>query len=178
MVKRAKQNLGLWPERLAADTTYGSAEMLQWLVHEQGIEPHIPVFGKSRREHGTFSRHDFTYDPKADAYTCPAGKLLKHSRRAFKVPRTGAPKDDTIRDRASTHDCSGCALKPKCCPGQPHRKVPRSIFEGARDMAREIANTGAYATSRRQRKKVELSVFAHRPDRKVDFINTIHLLRT
>jgi hypothetical protein len=93
-------------------------------------------------------------------YTCPAGKLLKHSRRDFKVPRTGAPKDDTIRCRASTHDCTGCALKPKCCPGQPSRKVPRSIFEGARDMARDIARTDAYVTSRRQRKKVEM-LFAH-----------------
>ncbi len=160
MIERANERLGLWPERLAADTAYGSAEMLQWLVHDQGIEPHIPVFDKSRREDGTFSRDDFVYDHQADAYTCAAGKLLKHSRRAFKVPRTGPPKDDTIRYRASSHDCGPCSLKPTCCPGQPHRKVTRSIYEGARDMARDIATTDAYVTSRRQRKKVEM-LFAH-----------------
>jgi hypothetical protein len=44
-------------------SAYGSAEMLNWLVHEQGIEPHIPVFDKSQRTDGTFSRDDFTYDP-------------------------------------------------------------------------------------------------------------------
>lgn len=42
----------------------------------------------------------------------------------------------------------------------PAREIPRSIHEGARDMARDIARTEAYATSRRQRKKVEM-LFAH-----------------
>jgi hypothetical protein len=36
----------------------------------------------------------------------------------------------------------------------------RSIHEGARDMARDIAGTEAYATSRRERKKIEM-LFAH-----------------
>jgi hypothetical protein len=36
----------------------------------------------------------------------------------------------------------------------------RSIHEGARDLVRDIANTDAYVTSRRQRKKVEM-LFAH-----------------
>jgi hypothetical protein len=65
-----------------------------------------------------------------------------------------------VRYRASTHDCGPCPLKPQCCPGQPFRKVTRSIHEAARDLAREIARTDAYVTSRRQRKKVEM-LFAH-----------------
>ena len=43
------------------DSAYGSAEMLGWLVHEHGIEPHIPVFDKSERTDGTFEREGFTY---------------------------------------------------------------------------------------------------------------------
>ena len=160
MVERTHERLGLYPARLAADTAYGSAEMLDWLVHEQGIEPHIPVFDKSRRDDGTLSRADFAYDHQADAYTCPGGKLLKSTRRAFKVPRAVSVKDDMIRYRASTHDCAVCVLKPVCCPGQPNRKILRSIHEGARDMARDIAKTDAYVTSRRERKKVEM-LFAH-----------------
>ena len=50
--------------------------------------------------------------------------------------------------------------KPRCYPNTPARKVTRSIHEGARDMARDIAKTDAYLTSRRQRKKVEM-LFAH-----------------
>ncbi|AIB12645.1 hypothetical protein ABAZ39_11710 [Azospirillum argentinense] len=61
-----------------------------------------------------------------------------------------------IRYRASTLDCAPCPLKPRCCPNTSARKVPRSIHEGARDLARAIAATDAYATSRRERKKVEM----------------------
>ncbi len=42
----------------------------------------------------------------------------------------------------------------------PVRKVTRSIHEGPRDLARDIATTDAYLVSRRQRKKVEM-LFAH-----------------
>jgi len=40
------------------------------------------------------------------------------------------------------------------------RKLLRSVHEEARDLARRIAKTEAYAQSRRQRKKVEM-LFAH-----------------
>ncbi len=62
--------------------------------------------------------------------------------------------------RASKHDCGLCSLKPRCCPNAPARKLLRSIHEGARDLARDIAKTEAYQTSRCQRKKVEM-LFAH-----------------
>jgi hypothetical protein len=51
-------------------------------------------------------------------------------------------------------------LKPKCCPNTPMRKVPRSVYEAARDKTRAIAQTEAYLVSRRERKKVEM-LFAH-----------------
>src|SRR5712672_2154543 len=160
MIERSLEHFDLDPERLIGDTAYGSAEMLNWLVHERGIEPHIPVFDKSQRTDGTFSREDFTYDHASDAYRCPAGKTLQHYRRQFTTPRTGVMKDNSMRYRASKRDCQACALKPRCCPNAPARKISRSIFEGARDLAREIAKTDEYQTSRRQRKKVEM-LFAH-----------------
>ena len=160
MIERTHDDLGLWPERLIADTGYGSAEMLNWLVHERGIEPHIPVFDKSKRKDGTFSREDFTYDHKADAYICPAGKKLRQRQKTYRMPRPLVDEDGMMRYRASKLDCDACALKPRCCPNAPARKVPRSIYEGARDMARDIAKTDAYQISRYQRKKVEM-LFAH-----------------
>ena len=69
-------------------------------------------------------------------------------------------KDGMMRYRASRHDCSVCALKPQCCPKEPARKIPRSIHEDARDVARDIAQTEDYRTSCKQRKKVEM-LFAH-----------------
>lgn len=65
--------------------------------------------------------------------------------------------DNQLLYRASKYDCDACRLKPRCCPKEPARKVPRSIHEGARDMARDIAKTDAYRTSRRERKML----FAH-----------------
>jgi len=55
---------------------------------------------------------------------------------------------------------SVCVLKPRCCPNGPQRKIPRSIHEGARDIARAIAKTDAYVLSLRMREKVEM-LFAH-----------------
>jgi hypothetical protein len=130
------------------------------LVHERGIEPHIPVFDKSERSDGTFSRSDFTYDHEADAYTCPAGKRLKQRQKVYRTLRPLVDDDGMMRYRASKLDCEICSLKPQCCPNTPARKIPRSIHEGARDMARDIAATEDYVTSRRQRKKVEM-LFAH-----------------
>lgn len=160
MIERTAETFEIKPARLAADTGYGSAETLAWLVNDQGIEPHIPVFDKSSRDDGTFSRVDFTYDPDADVYICPGGKTLQRYRRRFKTPREAPPKDDTLRYRASKADCDACPLKPTCCPNMPARKVTRSIHEAARDKARAIAKTDAYVISRRQRKKVEM-LFAH-----------------
>ncbi|QDM22697.1 IS1182 family transposase [Tardiphaga sp. vice154] len=153
MIDRTEERLGLRPERLAADSAYGSAEMLGWLVDERAIEPHIPVFDKSARKDGTFPRDDFAYDAETDIYRCPAGKVLAS---------TGTLVNDgaTLHYRASKYDCDICKLKPRCCPKMPSRKVPRSVYESARDVARGIARTEAYVTSRRERKKIEM-LFAH-----------------
>ena len=159
MIDRTAEQLDVEPSRLAADTGYGSAEMLAWLVDERGIEPHIPVFDKSERTDGTFSRADFGYDPERDVYVCPAGKLLQKYRRAFATPRHGVTKADTMIYRASKRDCDACALKPKCCP-TPGAQGPALHPEAARDKARAIAKTEAYVVSRRERKKVEM-LFAH-----------------
>ena len=133
--------------------------MLDWLVNKR-IEPHIPVIDKSTRDDGTLARSDFTYDPAADTYSCPAGKTLQRNRRAFSKPRPNAPPDDTYRYRAAKADCDACPLKSRCSPNTPARKVTRSIYEGARDLARDLAKTDAYVISRRERKKVEM-LFAH-----------------
>ena len=160
MIDRTQERFGLWPERLAGDTGYGSAENLAWLVHERGIEPHIRVFDKSQRTDGTFSRDDFAYDQQRDCYLCPAGKELRQRRKIYRVPPPLVDQNGMMRYRASKLDCERCSLKPQCCPNEPARKIPRSIHEGARDMARHIAKTDAYVTSRRERKKVEM-LFAH-----------------
>jgi Transposase domain (DUF772)/Transposase DDE domain len=152
MIDRTEQRFDLKPTSLAADTAYGSAETLNWLVHDKKIEPHIPVIDKSRREDGTFSRADFVFDKERNVYVCPNNKLL-HT--------TGTVHDGyALRYRASKSDCDICPFKMRCCPNTPMRYVPRDLHEDARDVARALAKTEAFEHSRRNRKRVEM-LFAH-----------------
>jgi transposase len=160
MIERTQERFGLWPERLVADTAYGSAPNLAWLVEDRGIAPHIPVFDKSARSDETFERSAFTFDHEDDSYVCPDGNRLRPSNRNFSTPRPLANADGFIRYRAREKDCAACGFKQRCTPKMPARKIMRSVHEGARDMARDIATTDAYLVSRRQRKKVEM-LFAH-----------------
>jgi transposase len=151
MIERTEETLGLKPTRLAADTAYGTGKFLGWLVGT-GITAHIPVWDKSKREDGTFSRSDFSFDRERNIYICPAGKLLT---------TTGSVSTDhALRYYASKLDCKVCPLKPRCCPNTSSRKVTRDVHEDARDGARALVGTPEFAKSRNERKKVEMR-FAH-----------------
>ena len=160
MLERTEERFGLKPDYLVADTAYGSAENLAWLVKQKQITPHIPVFDKSARTDGTFSRSDFTFEPEADRYICPAGKELVQFRRTYATPRTGVGADGTRRYRASKKDCDVCELKARCCPNAVARKIPRDLDEDSRDVARALAGTPEFEAACRRRKKVEM-LFAH-----------------
>jgi IS5 family transposase len=77
MIDRTELCFDLKPKRLAADTAYGTGKFLGWLVKEKRITPHIPVWDKSTRVDGTFSRSDFRWDKKRGVYVCPNGKDMR-----------------------------------------------------------------------------------------------------
>jgi hypothetical protein len=160
MIDRVEQRFGITPQRLIGDTAYGTAPMLGWLVDEKHIAPHVPVWDKTERKDGTFSRSDFQWDEQRNEYRCPAGKALHARQRNFKKLPSVIIKGDLINYRASKFDCTPCPLKQRCCPNTPVRKIAHSIHEPARDVARRIAGTDAYRQSRKDRKKVEM-LFAH-----------------
>jgi transposase len=153
MIDRTEERFGLRPERLVGDTAYGAGANLDWLVNDAKIAPHIPVIDKSKREDGTFSREDFRFDKERNVYICPAGKVLTTTG---KLTTDG----ETLYYRPRVRDCRGCPLKPQCCPKAPVRRIPRSIYEPARDVARALAKTEAFEQSRRDRKRIEM-LFAH-----------------
>ena len=160
MIERVKDRFNLDTKKLIGDTAYGTAAFLGWMVNEKGIEPHVPVWDKGKRADGTFSRSAFIFDEDNDRYTCPNGKQLKRFRRSYKVPRTGVTKSNEIKYRASQMDCGACPLKEQCCPNMAFRRVTRSVYESARDVARAVRQTPDYRRTRRQRKQVEM-LFAH-----------------
>jgi transposase len=152
MIERTEERFGIRPDRLAADTAYGSAPTLAWLVEEKEIEPHIPVWDKSAGKEGLFPRSAFTFDADRNEYICPTGHALHTTGRIT--------TDHTILYRSRNHHCASCQLKSQCCPNTPGRKIARSVHEEARDYARSLRDTPGYLQSRKDRKKVEMA-FAH-----------------
>ena len=96
----------------------------------------------------------------SNEYRYPTGHTLRSQWRPFKNARNHITKADTIIYRASQFDCAACPLKQRCCPNTPMRKIARSVYEPARNVARDIATTTEYQRSRCERKKVEV-LFAH-----------------
>jgi len=150
MMDRVRRRFDLRPQRLAGDTAYGAVRLLKWLV-DRKITPHVPVWDKSARPDGTFSRADFVFDQERNVYTCPGGAELTSTGNV--------DQGHIVYYRASKNDCSICSLKPKCTTAVV-RKVTRDLDEDVRDRVRALANTEAFLKSRRERKKIEMR-FAH-----------------
>ena len=150
MIDRAKRRFDLRPQRLAGDSVYGAVRLLKWLV-DRKITPHVPVWDKSARHDGTFSRADFVFDRQRNIYICPGGAELTSTGNI--------DQGHIVYYRANKSDCSACSLKPKCTTA-PMRKVTRDLNEEVRDHVRALANTEAFQQSSRERKKVEMR-FAH-----------------
>jgi transposase len=160
MIERVKDRFELETKKLIGDSAYGTAEFLDWMVNEAKIEPHVPVWDRGDEQDDRFGRSDFVFDEENDRYTCPNGKELRRFWRKYKKPRTGVTKSKEIKYRSRKSDCASCPMKEQCCPNTEIRKISRSIYEPARDVARAIGKTPAYRRTRRQRKQVEM-LFAH-----------------
>jgi transposase len=134
------------PESLAADTTYGNGEFLQWLV-ERNITPYMRTRDSIHRKRSPFFGPErFTYEADKDRYICPAGQPLNY---------VGL----NVRNRAHAYigsgkRCGACPLKPQCTSGR-YRYLAIHMHEPVRQRARELANTEAFVQAQRQRKKVE-----------------------
>jgi transposase len=150
MIDRTETAFGLRPQRLAADTAYGTGRLIAWLL-DRAIAPHIPVWERYPPADGMFSRSDFAYDGERDVYICPNGRLLK---------TTGTIHDGRVRNYLShPGECGVCAFKERCTRA-PFKKIARDINEDARDYARSLKGTPEFERSSNERKKVEMR-FAH-----------------
>jgi Transposase DDE domain len=135
-----------WRHRLRIGT---QSRLARQRTEDRSLHPGDRQVEARRR---TFSREDFVYDEVRDVYTCPAGKTLTTTGYIC--------TDHAIRYLASVPECRVCQLKAKCCPNMPARRVVRDVNEAARDVARDLAKTQAFARSRHDRKKIEM-LFAH-----------------
>ena len=146
MLTRFAQWQGREPESVAADTTYGNGEFLQWLV-DRSITPYMRTRDSIHRKNSPlYGPERFTYQPESNSYRCPAGQQLNYGGRSHAQPHPCLHRDpQTLR---------ACAQKPQCTSGA-FRYLAIHIHEPARQRARELANTPEFANAQRQRKKVE-----------------------
>ena len=136
MVDRVERRFDLRPRRLAGDTAYGAVRLLKWLV-DRNITPHVPVWDKSARPDGTFSRADFVFDQERNIYICPGGAELTSTGNI--------DQGHIVYYRASKSDCSRCSLKPKCTTATV-RKITRDLNEDVRDRVRALGQYGSLPT--------------------------------
>jgi len=146
MIERHRQRYGYLPQTLAADTTYGNGELLQWL-DERGIAGYIRVKeNPSGQPTDLYGIDQFTYVPEENCYICPEGKVLKY---------TGINKRNHTHVYFSTPKrCRECSQKSRCTRGK-YRTIAIHTCEPARQRAHARAQTPAFAISQRARRKVE-----------------------
>jgi hypothetical protein len=146
MLTRFTQWQGREPVSVAADTTYGNGEFLQWLA-ERSITPYRRTRDSIRRKNSPFYGPErFTYQPESNSYRCPAGEQLHY---------VGL----NVRNRAhaylgSSKRCGACSQKAQCTSGR-YKYLAIHRDEPARQRARELVNTPEFAKAQRERKKVE-----------------------
>ncbi|MGA8149382.1 MAG: IS1182 family transposase, partial [Terriglobales bacterium] len=146
MLTRFAQWQGRTPESVAADTTYGNGEFLQWLA-ERGITPYMRTRDSIHRKNSPFYGPErFTYQPESNSYRCPAGQQLNYGGRSL--------RNRTYAYIGTRKRCGACALKAQCTSGV-FRFLAIHMEEPARQRARELAKTPEFAHAQRQRKKVE-----------------------
>ena len=150
MLERSAARHDFHPDALAADGSYGTGPFLAWLL-KRDIAPHVPVLDRKGQSKGKLEQAHFEYDTEADAFTCPEGATLPL--------RSANEKTRIKRYLPDRSDCAACPIK-KACTDAPQRTITRHMDEEARQVARDLSDTDAYAVSRRRRKKVEM-LFAH-----------------
>jgi hypothetical protein len=136
MLTRFAQWQGVKPESVAADTTYGNGEFLQWLT-ERNITPYMRTRDSIHRKNSPFYGPErFTYQPEHNRYICPAGQPLNYGGRNL--------RNRTYAYIGTRKRCGACALKTQCTSGA-FRFLAIHMDEPARQRG---TPTGEYARVR------------------------------
>jgi transposase len=146
MLTRFARWQGRAPESVAADTTYGNGEFLQWLA-DRSITPYMRTRDSIHRKNSPFYGPErFTYQPESDSYLCPAGQQLNYGGQSA--------RNRTYTYIGTRKRCGACSQKAQCTSAA-FRCLAIHMHEPARQRARELVDTPEFAKAQRQRKKVE-----------------------
>ena len=145
MAKAAKDVLEAETLQALADEGYYSSTELK-ACEDDDIKAYVPVpEGNGRLEKvGRFSLKNFSHDPAAEAYRCPAGELLRPMEGRW----TNASGRVEIRYASRKATCDACQLRARCLsPKARYRTIGRwehedvlerhrARMQGARELMR------------------------------------------
>jgi hypothetical protein len=122
MAKVAQEALDAEALQVLADEGYYSSIGLK-ACEDDGIKAYVPPSeGNGQPEKaGRFGLRNFSYDGAADAYTCPAGQLL----RPLEGRWTNTSGRVEIRYASRTKICRVCPLRTKCLSPKASQRVIR-----------------------------------------------------
>jgi transposase len=146
MLTRFTRWQGREPVSVAADTTYGNGDFLEWL-RERNITPYMRTRDSIHRKNSPFyGPEHFTYQPESDSYLCPAGQQLNYGGQST--------RNRTYTYIGTRKRCGACLQRTQCTSAA-FRCLAIHMHEPARQRARDLVNTPEFANAQRQRKKVE-----------------------
>ena len=130
MLTRFAQWQGREPESVAADTTSGNGEFLQWLA-DRSITPYMRTRDSIHRKRSPFFGPErFTYEPENNRYICPAGQPLNYGGRVY--------RNHAFNYIGTRKKCGPCLLRPQCTSAafrgliihqnEPARQRDRFVF--------------------------------------------------
>jgi transposase len=119
----------LWPDQVAADTTYGTIENIV-PIEDAGISALFPLPDWDKRTE-YFGPSRFTYDPETDTYQCPNDQPLRR--------KTAKYTEGKIEYRARAKTCNACPLKAACTASNKGRTLQRSLHEDYLDRVRALS---------------------------------------
>jgi len=129
------------PERVVADTTYGTVENIRAL-EALGIRAYVPLPDFDRRT-PYYGKTRFTYDAERDEYRCPHDQPLRRRKAKY--------TEEVVVYQAAAATCNACPLKAHCTASDHGRQVRRAFAEASRDRVRADHATAAYRKAMRKR---------------------------
>jgi transposase len=136
---------------VVADAGYDDAKFHAW-VEEFGATPVTNYNDSTSSKAPGYTKTDFEYDPAADHYRCPQGKILARGRT----------EGDRILYTAQECDCLNCPVRNLCLEHMKRRRVvKRPVEESARDRNIARCQTDEGREALKARKTVVEPPFAH-----------------
>lgn len=123
MALAAKETLGVEALDVAADAGYHTGTQVVE-CEANGITPHAPrprTSSKVRKD-GFYTKEEFTYVPREDAYQCPGGQVLT-------LCTTTQVQGRTMRYYANWKACADCPLRAQCTNSKQGRRIMRTPEE-------------------------------------------------